>query len=193
MNQFWSQVNISAGGPSARYSASGGTDLTAAAIPDGNVPGPNNTFYLAGGYDGENIQPLSDVWEFEVAGVQSPNIPDGVLGSWTKISFPSDLPSRVRQAGTVMPSARLVAAGGCGTADFSDDSCAQQDAHVLNIDATNDISPSGCPAPRVGPVLVPNYNTFSNSFSSQAFMLLGMFNNSLWDDNNGLNMGEVVC
>lgn len=91
-----------------------------------------------------------------------------------------------------MPSGRVIAAGGCSSADFSDDLCAQQDSHVLNFESSTDISPPGCPAPRVGAVLSPNYNTFSNSYASQAFMFLGLFNDTLWDDGQGLNMGEVV-
>ncbi|KAI5123405.1 hypothetical protein M0805_006111 [Coniferiporia weirii] len=190
-NQFWSEIDISPGGPSARYSASGGIDPTTLAVSDPTVTGPNNTFYIAGGYDGATIFPLSDVWMFELAGVLAPNVPaNGTFGSWTQITFPDELPSRVRQAGTVMPSARVIATGGCSS-NSSGDSCAQQDSPILTISSETDISPSGCPAPRVGPVIVPNYNAFSGSFSSQAFMFLGTFNNTLWDDSGGLNQGEV--
>lgn len=193
INHFWSEVAIQPGtGPSARFSASGGTDPLAAAVSDGVVPGPNNTFYLAGGFDGSSQEPLSDVWKFEIAGVLASNLNNNTVGSWTQVSMPKDLPSRVRQGAAVLPSARLVVAGGCDTSDFSDNLCAQQDSHVLHVDTSSDISPSGCPAPRVGPVVIPNYNQASSSFTSQAFMLLGTFNTSLWDDDNGLARGEVV-
>ncbi|KAH8118402.1 hypothetical protein DFH11DRAFT_1567220 [Phellopilus nigrolimitatus] len=192
VNQFWTELTISPGGPGARYSASGGIDATSSPVSDVTVPGPNNTFYLAGGYDGQTVSPLSDVWKFEVAGVLSPNLAaNNTFGSWTKIDFPDDLPTRVRQGGTVMPSARVIAADGCNSTESSDNLCAQQDSHVLNINTSTDISPGGCPAPRVGPVMVPNYNAFSESFASQVFMLLGTFNSTLWDDGNGLSQGEV--
>lgn len=190
-NQFWSNITISSGGPSARYSASGGIDATAASVQDPVVAGPNNTFYLSGGFDGQNALPLSDVWKFEVAGVLSANNADDVVGSWTQITFSEEIPSRVHQGGTVMPSAKVVAFGGCTSDDVGDYNCAQQDGFILDINATTDIVAAGCPAPRVGPVVVPNYNTFSQSFATQAYMFLGIYDTSLWDDDNGLNQGEV--
>ncbi|KLO10239.1 hypothetical protein SCHPADRAFT_856821 [Schizopora paradoxa] len=191
INQFWTQINISAGGPSARLSASGGTDALASPITDLTVEGPNNTFYLVGGFDGKTLQPLSDAWTFEVAGVLSPNLANDVVGSWTQVQLPNDLPSKVRQGSAVFPSGVVAIAGGCSSNDFDDNLCAQQDAHVLNFDDNRDISPQNCPAPRVGPVVVPNYNTFSSTFISQAFVVLGTFNNTLWDDGGGLQNGEV--
>lgn len=71
-------------------------------------------------------------------------------------------------------------------------SCATQDSFILDIQHKISISPPPCPAPRVGAVLVPNENTFSSAFASQVFLLLGTFNTSLWQDNNGLAQGEVV-
>ena len=41
-------------------------------------------------------------------------------------------------------------------------------------------------------VMVPNYNSLSQSFSSQALVMLGLFNESDWEDGNGLRNGEVV-
>ena len=168
ISQFWSEITISPGGPSARYSASGGIDATSAPTTDPIVPGPNNTFYLAGGYDGQNVLSLSDVWKFEVAGVLSANNAKDVVGSWTQVPFSDELPSRVRQGGVVMPSAFVVSAGGCPSADDSGSSCAQQDSHVLNVNATSDISPDGCPAPRVGP---GGYSLFSFIFLCLMFTL----------------------
>ena len=161
-------------------------------MQDPIVAGPNNTFYIAGGFDGQNSIPLADVWKFELAVVLAANNANNVEGSWTQITFSEEIPSRVLEGGAVMPSAKVVAIGGCSSNDAGDYSCAQQDAYVLNINATSDLNPEGCPAPRVGPVVVPNYNTFSQSFTTQAYMFLGIFDTSLWDDNNGLNQGEVV-
>lgn len=193
-NQFWSQIQLSPGGPSPRWGASGGTDPRALPVSDPIVPGPNNTFYMVGGFDGTSSFPLSDAWIFKLAGVLTPNNPNNTVASWSsvKINSIAPLPSKVRQGGVVMPSARVVAVGGCMTNDFVDNVCAEQDSYVLNIDSAESISPSGCPAPRVGPVLIPNYNRFANNFASQTFMALGTFNNSFWDDDNGLTRGEVV-
>lgn len=146
-----------------------------------------------GGTDNKTIFSLSDAWKFEVAGVLSPNLPNDTVGSWTKISVGDNLPSRVRQGGAVMPSAKVVAIGGCDALDFTDDLCAEQDATVISVNDSKDLSPPNCAAPRVGPALTPNYNTASSNFGTQVFMLLGTFNDSLWDDDKGLVNGEVVC
>lgn len=148
---------------------------------------------MAGGFDGSKAFSLSDAWIFQVAGVLTPNNPNSVVASWSNVNINGDaLPSKVRQGGVVMPSARVVAYGGCTQDDFTDNTCAQQDSYVLNLGSGDSIAPGGCPAPRVGPVLVPNYNRFANNFVSQAFMALGTFNDSFWDDDNGLQRGEVV-
>lgn len=184
--------------------------MTAAPVTDLSVPGPNNTFYLSGGSEDTSLEPLSDLWKFEVAGVLTSNNPTSVIGSWTKLDVDGTLPSAIRLGSAVMPSARVVMSGGCNS-ETDGDSCAQQDSHVISIgsDSSSFISPAGCPAPRVGPgsfifythtyvvseirtVIVPNFNNFSQSFNSQALMLLGLFNDSQWDDGNGLKQGEVV-
>ncbi|TDL29386.1 hypothetical protein BD410DRAFT_779784 [Rickenella mellea] len=190
-SHFWSQINISPGGPSGRWGSAGGTDLLAAPVQDPIIPGPNNTFYTAGGFDGTTISPLSDIWQFNVAGVLTPNNPNNVVGSWQRMPSKGTLASKVREGGTVMPSTKIVAVGGCTNSAIHDNSCAQQDSYVMDITSTNSISPPGCPAARVGPALVPNYNTLSTSFKSQAFMILGTFNSTLWNDGNGLTKGEV--
>ena len=96
-----------------------------------------------------------------MGGVLSSNNANNVVGSWSQVQFSDELPSRVRQGGTVMPSAMVVAAGGCSSDDNSDNTCAQQDSHVLNVNATRDISPDGCPAPRVGPGMLSYVASFS--------------------------------
>jgi hypothetical protein len=191
INQFWNQVNVSAGGPSARWGASGGIDIRTAAVQDPVVPGPNNTFYLAGGFDGTTLSPLSDIWKLELSGTLSSNMPNTAGGSWVNISF-GNLPSRFGQAGAMLHQ-QLIVTGGCDTATPSGNSCAQQDSYIIDTGMQTQISPSSCPAPRFGATLVPNFNAFSSSFSSQVFLLLGTFNTSLWQDDGGLVKGEVVC
>src|SRR4051812_29635235 len=75
-NQFWSEVKVLPGGPPARWGASGGIDIRVPPIRDPVVPGPNNTFYIAGGYDGTTASPLSDIWRLNVSGTLSSNMPE---------------------------------------------------------------------------------------------------------------------
>ncbi|TFK43545.1 hypothetical protein BDQ12DRAFT_731551 [Crucibulum laeve] len=190
-NQFWSEVNISPGGPSPRWGASGGIDIRTAPIQDSIVPGPNNTFYLAGGFDGTQLNQLSDVWRLNISGTLSSNLPDDSMGSWDRVIV-GGLPPKLDQGGTVL-SQQIISSGGCNTtATSTDASCAQQDSYVTDVRARSSISPGACPAPRLSPVLTPNLNTFSTSYTSQVFLLLGNFNSSLWQDNNGLQKGEVA-
>ncbi|TFK75923.1 hypothetical protein BDN72DRAFT_809719 [Pluteus cervinus] len=189
INQFWSQVTISGTGPSARWGAAGGIDFLTPPIQDPVVPGPNNTFYLAGGFDGTNVIPLSDVWRLNISGTLSSNLPDDSQGSWDHLTI-DGLPPRFHQGGTVV-SQSIIAAGGCNTT--SDNiSCAQQDAHIIDAQLQSALSPGFCPAPRYSPALAPNRNTFSSAFASQVFLLLGTFNETLWQDSNGLSQGEVA-
>ena len=51
---------------------------------------------------------------------------------------------------------------------------------------------TGLPAPRIGAALAPNLNSASASFEQQVFLLLGTFNSSEWQDDGGLDKGEVV-
>src|ERR1700736_1774459 len=77
VNQFWSSINISPGGPSARWGASGGTDPRVNFL---SSSGFNISFYLAGGNDGTTAYPLSDVWRLNVSGTLSSNVPNGLFG-----------------------------------------------------------------------------------------------------------------
>jgi hypothetical protein len=186
-------VGLSPGGPSARWGASGGIDLRTPSISDPILPGPNNTFFLAGGFDGENPEPLSDVWRLSLSGTLSSNMPDSVNGSWSKVSI-GNLPGRVEQAGTVVLQ-QIVAMGGCASSTSltaTNSTCATQDSFIINTQSQTTVTPSICPAPRASPVLVPNLNGFSTAFASQVFLMLGTFNTSLWQDSNGLSQGEVV-
>lgn len=131
-------------------------------------------------------------WRFNISGTLSSNLPDSMTGSWDLFKISGSLPSVVDQGGTMVLQ-QVVVAGGCNDKSATDDSCAEQSSFVLNTATRGEISPDACPAPRFSPVLIPNLNTFSTSFSSQVFLLLGTFNSSLWQDSGGLNDGEVVC
>ncbi|KAF5322272.1 hypothetical protein D9619_001142 [Psilocybe cf. subviscida] len=192
-NQFWSSVGLSPGGPSARWGASGGIDPRVMPISDPILPGPNNTFYLAGGFDGQKTSPLSDAWELSLSGTLSSNMPDSVNGSWLPVTI-GKLPGRIEQAGTVVGQ-QIIAAGGCDSntpASAVNSSCAQQDSFVINAENESAVTPNFCAAPRAGPVLVSNQNAFSQNFASQVFLLLGTLDTTLWDDSNGLAHGEVA-
>ena len=159
-------------------------------IQDPILPGPNNSFYLAGGFNGTSTEPLSDVWRLNISGTLSSNLPNDVNGTWDHFTI-GNLPGQLYQAATVK-SQSIVASGGCNSTTDMGTSCATQDSFVLDVQQKSAISPPPCPAPRVGAVIVPNENTFSSAFGSQLFLLLGTFNTSLWQDNNGLARGEVV-
>lgn len=189
-NQFWSPVSVAPGGPSARWGASGGIDIRVPPSQDPVVPGPNNTFYMAGGTDGETIHPLSEVWRLHLSGTLSSNLPNSSVGSWDRLSIGS-FPARVGQGSTVVGQ-QVIAAGGCNTTQLNK-TCASQDSFVLNIERGSGVSPGACPVPRLGPAVTPNLNPFSPSFASQVFMLLGTFDKSAWRDDGGLDKGEVVC
>jgi hypothetical protein len=185
-------VNISPGGPSPRWGASGGIDTQVSPINDpSGLPGPNNTVYLAGGTDGNGPVGISDVWELHLSGILSSNLPNSSMGSWQYNPI-GQLPALDNQAGTIV-GGQIVASGGCHTTLSSNDSCASQETYVLNAGTNMQISPGPCPAPRFGAALAQNFNGFSSGFSSQVFLLLGTFNSSMWDDGGGLQKGEVVC
>lgn len=159
------------------------------------MPGPNNTLYLAGGFDGQTMYPLSEVWRLNVSGTLSANLPDQVVGSWERISVDRTLPTKVRQGGTII-SQQIISIGGCSTAledSDEDSSCAQQDSYVVDLVSGSSISPGPCPAPRLDPVLVPNFNSYSTNFASQVLMSLGIVDKTQWNDGGGLDRGEVVC
>lgn len=184
---------MSPGGPSARWGASGGIDIRTPPNQDPVVPGPNNTFYIAGGFDDTSVNSLSDVWRLNISGTLSSNLPNNVSGSWNHLSI-GNLPSRLEQAGAVI-SSHIIATGGCDSSaslTAVNATCAKQDSFVIEVQHQAAIFPGFCPAPRVGATLVPNLNGFSTAFASQIFLLSGNFNSSLWEDSDGLAHGEVV-
>ncbi len=188
-NQFWAQVQISGGGPPARWGAVGGIDIRTAPIQDPIIAGPNNTLYLVGGADDSEVFSLSDVWRLNISGALSSNLVNDTSGSWDRVSS-GNLPSRTGAGGTVLHQ-QVIAVGGCGSSS-GNESCIKQDSYILNLADDTELSPAGCPVPRSNPVVVTNTNTFSTSFSSQIFLLLGTFDDSLWSDGGNLAKGEVV-
>ncbi|KAJ4478048.1 hypothetical protein J3R30DRAFT_3888162 [Lentinula aciculospora] len=180
-NQFWTQVTITpSDGPSARWGAAGGKDLR-----------PNNSFYYTGGFDGSSLEPLSDVWRLNISGVLSSNNPTSVSGSWQEISINSFNSLSTQNLSSTMVMDSVAIYGGCATTSTTNISCATQNAYSLDTDTRTSIDPNSCPAPRFGAVMAPNLNSVSAT-STQAMLLLGTFNSSLWSDDNGLENGEVA-
>ncbi|OSC96801.1 hypothetical protein PYCCODRAFT_1399808, partial [Trametes coccinea BRFM310] len=194
-SQFWAKVGVSPGGPSGRWGAVGGIDPRVGFTQSADTTTPNNTFYMAGGYDGKTLYPLSEVWRLEVSGTLSSNLPNNVDASWSRVKVTSDIPARVSVGGTMIGQ-QLVAIGGCTSPTpaeaIADGSCAVQDSQVVDLGSGNVNNLAPCIAPRVDPTVVPNMCQASSSFASQAFVLFGTFNSSLWDDQGGLNQGEVA-
>ncbi|KAI9001435.1 hypothetical protein BD414DRAFT_574874 [Trametes punicea] len=194
-SQFWANVGVSPGGPSGRWGAVGGIDPRVPFTTDPKTTTPNNTFYMAGGYDGQTVYPLSEVWRLEVSGTLSSNLPQAVNASWSRVTVQSNIEPRVSVGGTVIGQ-QIVAIGGCTSAASAeaivDGSCAVQDSQIIDASNGNVNNISPCIAPRVDPTVVPNMCQASTSFGSQAFVLFGTFNHSLWDDGGGLERGEVA-
>ncbi|KAH9951683.1 hypothetical protein B0H21DRAFT_783424 [Amylocystis lapponica] len=191
---FWSQVNLSPGGPSPRWGAAGGNDRRTPVVQDQFLATPNNSLYLAGGVDGTSVSPLSDVWRLNVTGTLSSNSVNTVEGSWEQITISaSNIPSKVGVAGAVVSQGaeQIVAIGGCTTTNATDSSYADPDSYIINVQAQNVQAPKACPAARTGGTVVPNFLGPSSSFGSQMLYMLGTVNASLWDDGGGLEKGEV--
>ncbi|KAG2156049.1 hypothetical protein DEU56DRAFT_845972 [Suillus clintonianus] len=189
INQFWSEVSVTTSGPPARWGASGGRDDT---VPP-NSSTTSNTFYLSGGTDGTNMYPLSDVWDFTISGTLSSNLANNYTnGAWSHQTVGTAGPGySVNQASTVVQT-NLISVSGCNTTNDSNDSCAQGLSYVLEVGSDMAFLPPSCPVPRYGGSLAPNMNPFSSSYANQVFLVLGTFNSSLWDDQGGLQKGEVA-
>ncbi|KIL70075.1 hypothetical protein M378DRAFT_156128 [Amanita muscaria Koide BX008] len=189
-SQFWSRVSVSPGSPSPRWGASGGIDTRVSTVQDPRLSYPNNTFYLAGGTSGSQSDALSDIWRLNISGALAANLQSSV-GSWEHLTI-GNLPAKVGQGGTVINN-QIVSVGGCNSSAGNSSACAQQDSYVVTVGGSNNvISPNPCPAPRYGPALVPNMNAYSSSFSSQVFVLSGIYNSSLWDVGGSTNDGEIA-
>lgn len=151
---------------------------------------------MAGGYNGKTIFDLTEVWQMNVAGVLSSNLPNEVTASWTQVTISGDsIPGRVGMGGAVIQQ-KIVAVGGCTSASslqaIEDSSCAVQDAQIIDASTSKTKTLTPCLSPRIDPVVVPNMNSASSSFNNQVFILLGTFNNTMWNDGSGLQDGEVV-
>ena len=190
-SQFWSKVQVS-GGPSARWGAAGGSDPRTAFDPSSLA----NSFYVAGGFTADNTASLSDLWQLDITGTLSSNLPNKTTGTWTQLHLQNtSLPSIGGSGNAVILDQALqyvVAVGGCGSASQSTAACAQGPAYVIDVSDKTDVSAASCPAPRTGASLALNRNSFTSSFASQLFLLLGTFDSSQWQDDNGLQQGEVV-
>ena len=183
---------MSSGGPSGRWGAVGGIDPRTS---DPSGARLDNTLYMAGGYDGKSIYDLSEVWSLSVSGTLAANLPDSVKATWSRVKVDQKIPGRVSVGGTAVGQ-QIVAIGGCNSAtseqSILDSSCAVQDTQIIDASTGNVLTPLPCLAPRIDPAVVPNMNIASSSFGTQAFVLFGTFNSSMWDDGGGLKRGEVV-
>lgn len=180
--QFWAQVTTSSN-PSPRWKATGGLDVRTPSFL-----GQNNSIIYAGGMDATSVHPLSDAWRLNISGTLSPNLPNAVFGDWYPLALQPLSGSFPDVASTVI-SEDVVAVSGLCEPSAPTDSCDQ--SYVINIPSLATKSVKRCPAPRKSAVLVPNMNTFSSSFNSQVFLVLGIID-ELWNDGGALEKGEVV-
>lgn len=134
--------------------------------------------------------PLSEVWELDISGTLSANNVANLAGLWTKMSLGSN--TAVSGEGGTIVGQKLVSFSGCIGTPNPGTACVQPNSFVTDA-ATGVLGlPVFCAVPRLGAAVVANKNTYSASFNTQVFVLLGLFNTSLWDDGGGLQKGEVV-
>jgi len=156
--------------------------------------GPTNSFYLMGGISSSGSQlspvPLSEIWQLDISGTLSSNLVDSLVGTWSKNTAGNNT-ALSGEGGTIVKQ-QLVAFSGCIGTPNPNVSCAQPNSYVTDAGTGLSVLPAVCAVPRIGAAVVANKNTFSSSFSSQVFVLLGLFNTSLWDDGGSLQKGEVV-
>ncbi|KAI0307109.1 hypothetical protein B0F90DRAFT_1622168 [Multifurca ochricompacta] len=192
-NQFWSHVNTSSSPVTpALFGAVGGIDTNIPFNASGSL-GPTNSFFIMGGVQivGSQLDPvpLSEIWQLDISGVLSSNLVNSLVGIWSKKSAGNNT-ALSGQGGTVVKK-QLVAFGGCIATPNPNPSCAQPYSYVTDASTGLSVSPAICAVPRIGAAVVANKNMFSSSFNSQVFVLLGLFNSSLWNDGGGLQKGEV--
>ncbi|GJJ07332.1 hypothetical protein Clacol_001533 [Clathrus columnatus] len=196
LNEFWVSVDTTNNGPSPRWGTSGGIDPTDTPNSSNDV---SNNFTIVGGSDMVSNFPLSEIWELSLTGTLASDF-DTVQGVWRNVSLSSRVLGKSDAGGALVPKTqarptRIVASGGCrqNSSPLSPNlNCVDSSTVVLTVDPGSSTSINQCPAPRLGPVMVPNLSSASASFASQAFLLLGTFNDSMWNDNGGLNNGEVA-
>ncbi|KAI9447977.1 hypothetical protein H4582DRAFT_1897537 [Lactarius indigo] len=192
-NQFWSHVNTSSSSTTpALLGAVGGIDINIPFNSSGSS-GPTNTFLLMGGVRSSGSQlspvPLSDVWQLDISGTLSSNLVNSLVGIWSKKTVGNN--TAVSGEGGTVVKQQLVAFGGCIGTPSPNTSCAQPYSYVTDTSTGLSVLPAPCAVPRIGSAVVANQNPFSSSFKSQVFVLLGLFNSSIWDDGGGLQKGEV--
>ena len=134
---------------------------------------------------------VSDTWKLELTGTLSSNLRNALDATWVQQLIDTSLPAMSGVGGAVI-SQQVIAVGGCTQTTNASASCAQQSSYVLNIPKGSSITPATCIAPRVGPAVAPNENRALSNFGSQVFVVLGLFDSSKWNDNGGLQKGEVV-
>ncbi|KAH9006759.1 hypothetical protein EDB86DRAFT_6106 [Lactarius hatsudake] len=193
-NQFWSHVNTSSSPTTpALLGAVGGIDTNIPFNSSGSL-GPTNTFLLMGGVRSSGSQlspvPLSEVWQLDISGTLSSNLVNSLVGIWSKKSLGNNNTAVSGEGGTIVKQ-KLVAFSGCTGTPSPNTSCAQPYSYVTDTSNGLSVLPVSCAVPRIGSAVVANQNTFSSSFTSQVFVLLGLFNSSIWDDGGGLQKGEV--
>ncbi len=137
-----------------------------------------------------NPVPLSEIWQLDISGTLSSNLVDSLVGTWSTKSAGNN--TAVSGEGGTIVKEQLVAFSGCINTPNPNPSCAQPYSFVTDAGTLLSRSPAVCAVPRIGAAVVANQNTFSSSFGSQVFVLLGSFNTSLWNDGGGLQKGEVV-
>lgn len=143
-----------------------------APVQDVSLPVPNSTFYVAGGFDGHEAQPLSDVWRLHISGTLSSNLPDSVVASWEKVDDISAMPSNTNVSSTIILN-KIVVNGGCATNEDADDDCMVQDTYIIDTETHNVISPDACLPPRRGPALTSNMvsSLIANNMYTQMLMV----------------------
>jgi hypothetical protein len=192
-NQFWAQVNTSASPVTpALQGAVGGIDTNVPFNQSASLP--INSFFLMGGVSSSGSKlspvPLSEIWQLDISGTLSPNLQTSLVGTWSQKSAGNN--TAVAGEGGTIVKEQLVAFSGCIGTPNPNPSCAQQHSYVTDAGTGLPVLPAVCAVPRIGTAVVANKNTFSSNFKSQVFVLLGLFNSSLWDDSGGLQKGEVV-
>ena len=137
--------------------------------------------------------PLSEVWQLDISGTLSSNLANSLVGTWSKKPVVNNTAAAAvsGEGGTVVKE-QLVAFSGCIGTPSPNTSCAQPYSYVNDASTGLSVLPASCAVPRIGAAVVANQNTFSSSFNSQVFVLLGLFNSSDWNDGGGLQKGEVV-
>jgi hypothetical protein len=181
VNQFWSQLQTTSGGPSGSSSA-GGVDRRSQPFTDPSHGGLVNTFYLLASDSSDTV-----LWRFNTSGTLSSNLPDSAQGVWDRTDL-TNVPAFNDEASSAVIGSKVTVLGGCTKP--SNDSC----AFVVELDGSGQpsvINVPACAAPREGARAVANLNGFESGFSSQVFLILGTLEAN-WNDNNGLSRGEIA-